>query len=862
VKPVLLPDNVRPQKYDLHFNLNFEKDLFTVDEKIHVKVAAATKELQFHALELEVENVSLRLADGKEVQPSSQAIDNEVLTLTFAEELPAGELDVSLKASAPFNKNMTGLYSYQGVDGDTPRTFACTQFEATDARRAFVCIDEPTAKATFNVVMTLPKDMVGLSNMPITNEESGDSTKTLHFGETPVMSTYLLALVAGVFESVEAVTKTGTVVRVWTPLGRKGEGEFAADIGARVLDFFAEYFDIPFPLPKQDMVTIAEFAAGAMENWGLVTYRETALLFDPAKSTTAAKKRVAEVVAHELAHQWFGNLVTMQWWTDLWLNEGFATWVGTLAVDYLLPTWNVWTNFLSMYTSRAFDSDGLPSTHPVEVPIAEAREVNDVFDNISYCKGASTIRMVHSFLGEEAFRNGLRIYLKRHKYGNAGTMDLWKAWEEASGKAVSSLMHDWTKTEGHPLVTASAKEEGDVIRVHVSQERYCTSGVTEDMKKQKWFIPINVVSSNGDKMVFELHDKEGEFTVKKANWVKINAGQGGFYRVKYDDYLMKGLNEALSKGELDGTDRLGMVMDISALPTTGDIPTDQALRMIMACSNETDYSIWSIILGFVGSVENVFDDDELEEKNNAFRLQLAAKAAERIGFDAKEGENEVDGLLRGLLVGFLVIPGSPFYQKYEKVYQQMYALFKAGDTKGAIDACPANLRASVYKFAVKYMGEEGFNMVYDIAMNAPMQDEKNRGVMNLGCSTDVETLKKVAELTLDGVKVKHQDAFYVLFGIARTPKGERVALDYLIQKWAEIRKTFGEGQFLLSRMVEVVAGNVSREDRANELRSFLDSAEGLKDIRRSIGEILAGVDTRVAWQKRDQAAVKAFFLSL
>ncbi|GJN16377.1 hypothetical protein PR202_gb03360 [Eleusine coracana subsp. coracana] len=343
---------------------------------------------------------------------------------------------------------------------------AVTQFEAADARRCFPCWDEPAFKAKFKLTLEVPSELVALSNMPAVKETVNGPLKTIYYEESPLMSTYLVAIVVGLFDYIESSTSQGTKVRVYTQVGKTNQGKFALDVGVKSLDLFKDYFATPYPLPKLDMIAIPDFAAGAMENYGLVTYRETALLYDELLSSASNKQQVAITVAHELAHQWFGNLVTMEWWTHLWLNEGFASWVSYLAVESLFPEWNNWTQFLDETTS-GLRLDALAESHPIEVDINHASEIDAIFDSISYDKGASVIRMLQSYLSAERFQKALASYIKKYAYSNAKTEDLWAVLEEESGEPVKDLMTTWTKQQGYPVIYA--KLNGNDLELEQAQ---------------------------------------------------------------------------------------------------------------------------------------------------------------------------------------------------------------------------------------------------------------------------------------------------------------------------------------------------------------------------------------------------------
>ena len=392
---------------------------------------------------------------------------------------------------------------------------------------------------------------MGLSNMPIVDEKEvnvdGKTLKQLIFDKTPIMSTYLLAFVVGNFDYVEDVTQEGVVVRVYTPIGKSSQGNFALSMATRTLSFYTEYFGIEYPLPKCDMIAIADFAMGAMENWGLVTYREVDILIDEVASGVTTKQRVAYVVAHELAHQWFGNLVTMEWWKELWLNEGFATWVGCLASHQFYPEWDIWTKFCTDYFARAMGLDSLLSSHPIEVEVYNSDQIGEIFDAISYCKGASIIHMIANYLGEDDFKKGLNIYLNRHKYKNAVTEDLWLALSESSGKDVKSFMDNWTKNTGFPVISITQNEENP-LKFQVTQNRFLAQGIAEEKDDQTiWNCSIGFTSAVQQPFIKFVDITErtqtielpSEFVGDNSFWIKANALQTGFFHVKYTPDLLQ-----------------------------------------------------------------------------------------------------------------------------------------------------------------------------------------------------------------------------------------------------------------------------------------------------------------------------------
>jgi len=470
------------------------------------------------------------LTGGAEAVGVTLNVDDQTVTFAFADEVPAGDHELELKFAGVLGDNLHGFYRSGYKHKGEERWIATTQFEAVHAREGFVCIDEPAAKAVFEVSLTVPSELTAVANTDVLKEESAGARKTVTFTPTPKMSTYLVAYVVGDFERVERQTPEGVMVGVLATPGQTEQLEFALDTAVRTLSFFNEYFGIPYPLPKLDMLALPDFAAGAMENWGLVTYRETALLLDPAQTSLSNKQRVAEVVAHELAHQWFGNLVTMAWWSDLWLNEGFATWVASLAMDKLFPEWEIWTSFIQEEFSQALEMDSLANTHPIQVEVDDPRSLDEIFDAISYAKGASVLNMLHHYLGAEDFRSGLHDYLEAHAYGNSETHDLWTALGKASGKPVDEVMSAWTSQPGYPLI---GFDDGQV-----TQSRFY--GSPREAKKagpsQLWPVPFSVALADGAETEPKLIEGEAEelpMELMSSDWFKPNPGQTSVFRTMY-----------------------------------------------------------------------------------------------------------------------------------------------------------------------------------------------------------------------------------------------------------------------------------------------------------------------------------------
>lgn len=541
---------------------------------------------------MNIQKATVQIDYGEPILTSEIVLlpERELAQFIFQTKLPVGDAILYVNFTGELNDKMKGFYRSKYNNAAGEECYAgVTQFEATDARRCFPCWDEPAIKATFDITLHVPKNRVALSNMPCVRER--DSTlnrdnKILKFATTPVMSTYLVAVVVGEYDYVEGKSSDGVLVRVYTPVGKSEQGLFALEVATKVLPYYKEYFNIAYPLPKMDLIAISDFSAGAMENWGLVTYRETFLLVDPENTSTIRKQSIALTVGHEIAHQWFGNLVTMEWWTHLWLNEGYASFVEFLCVNHLFPEYDIWTQFVTDMYTRALELDCLKNSHPIEVPVGHPSEIDEIFDEISYNKGASVIRMLHHYIGDEDFRKGMNIYLTRHQYKNTSTEDLWTALQEASSKPVAEVMSTWIKQMGFPVVKVkSAVQKGNSRVLTLEQEKFCADGGTPE-NAIIWMIPINISTPKSKNAYSTVLDKKKmEITLNDVgadDWVKINPGTIGCYRTQYPPEMLEQFIPAIKNKSLPPLDRLGLLDDLFALVQAGQTSTVEVYMNIFS----------------------------------------------------------------------------------------------------------------------------------------------------------------------------------------------------------------------------------------------------------------------------------------
>ena len=600
--PVLL----RPTHYDLQYRaIDFVQYTFTGRVTMHGTAVQTTQDerisIPVHALELQLTQATLVRKSGD--RPSIQAeefryhVKQQTCDIVFSTSLIAHEeYELIMDFQGILNDQMHGFYrsSYTALDGSTV-TMGTTQFEATDARRAFPCLDEPAHKATFQLTVTIPAHLQCISNTPMaaTYTKYDDQTKQLYksiqFQTTPLMSTYLLAWVMGRFDGV-STTLHQIVTTVYTVEGKAAQGLFCLNVASKCLAYYQDLFQIPYPLTKSDLLAIPDFAAGAMENWGCVTYREAKILVDPLVTSESTKRAIARTVCHELAHQWFGNLVTMDWWTQLYLKEGVARFMEFVALEHLFPEWNAWVEFVQGVMGLALSLDCMKSSHPVEVQVNHPDEITEIFDAISYAKGASIIRMISSFIGMDVFMKGMRLYLQRHAYGNAVTADLWRALEEVSDVPIHDFMMPWTKEVGFPIVQIA--DDGSVQTC-----RFLGGGpeTPEEGESARWPIPVTARVEGMEQTIqgpWVLHGPDGDASLELSNqikewngagkWFKLNVEQTGFFRVAYPRQQWERLARVMDPqtSSLSTTDRLGLISDCFAAGKAGYFSVVDALTLV------------------------------------------------------------------------------------------------------------------------------------------------------------------------------------------------------------------------------------------------------------------------------------------
>jgi puromycin-sensitive aminopeptidase len=839
-----LPTTVVPSRYDIRLEPDLEAATFSGEETIAITVGEPVSEIVLNAAELTVQSASVQTADGATVQGSAALeVEEERVRLLFASPIPAGEQRLTLSFRGILNDRLRGFYrsTYKDAAGAS-HTIAATQFEATDARRCFPCWDEPALKAVFAATLVIPEGLAAVSNTRVTGESpAGPGRKAVAFADTIKMPTYLVAFVVGELEASEPVMVGPTPLRVWCVPGKRHLTRFALDIGAFALDWFERYYGLPYPGDKLDMLAIPDFAAGAMENLGAITYRETALLVDETTASHVERERVADVVAHEIAHMWFGDLVTMLWWNGIWLNEAFATFMELLAVDAWKPEWKRWTTF-GVSRAAAMGVDGLQNTRPIEFEVRHPRDCEAMFDLLTYEKGASVLRMLEQHLSGEVFRDGVRLYLERHRFGNAETTDLWKALGDAAHLPIPEVMNGWIFRPGYPLVVVSPEGGG----VKLTQRRF-TYLPTPGAEAERWLIPVRVRASvkRGfvDKPVLLGNDDLAVAMPAPPDWVVVNAGGHGFYRVQYAPPLLKKMAGALKK--LAPIERFNLVSDCFALAQAGAMPAPDYLDLTARLLEETDRNVWTALIGSFAFVNRAIRDEARADLEALVRHRVAS-AVERLGWEAQPDEGELERQLRGDLLRALGTLGND--GEAQERARSLYARYREDETAVDADVLPA-----LIAIAAAAGGESEYEEFLQRFKSARTPQEEQRYLYALAGFRQPDLIRRTLEKTTNG-EVRSQDAPFLMRALLVSVHSRGLAWDYVKANWETMARQYPGSAY--RRMYEGVTALVSPEwDR--EVRDFFPSRKIVLGGK-TLEQYLEQLQIAVRFQERESAAVAAY----
>ena len=861
-KSVRLPKSVIPLAYHLKLKPDLENLTFSGTESIEVNILKKTKKITLHAKELDIETAEFVLKNPPKQRKKSRTPasanttkanfakivyekDKETVTFYFSKTF-FGKGKLVLFFKGILNENMRGLYKSHYFLNDQKHYLATTQFEATDARMAFPCFDEPNQKAIFHVSLIVPNSKSAISNtLPISVLEHEQGYKIINFAPTPKMSTYLLTFIVGDFEYIEKKSKKGVMIRVHTTPGKIHQAKFALEVTEKFLDFYEKYFDIPYPLNTLDIIAVPDFDAGAMENWGAVTFRESAILVDEVNSATANRQWVALVIAHELAHQWFGNLVTMEWWTHLWLNEGFASYIEYLAVDKIFPDWEVWEQFLINDHDVALVLDGLKNTHPIEIPVHHPNEISEIFDAISYSKGAAIIKMLAEYLGEKDFRDGLRYYLKKHSYKNTETIHLWQAFEKISKKPIEKIMRNWTNLSGYPIVSASEQNN----KLFLSQERFFSSALSKNKNIEKIIWPIPVIFGNNktqSKILFKTKNQGVSLNFKNYAWLKININESGFFRTKYSKTLLEKLKSPISEKLLSSIDRLGIIRDLFSLAEAGNISVVEVLEFLSAYQKEDSYIVLAEIAAGLSRLKNIFYQDIKQDKIEKYILIFFSDLATGLTWDKKKEEGHTTTLLRSIVLSLV---GRNGHKKIITEARVKFSKIKAGEY------ISPDIRSVVYNIVAHNGSKKDFEVMLKMYQKENLHEEKSRLGRAMGYFQNKDILREVCSFALSN-DVRSQDTVSILSNVCTNPLGREIWFSAVKNNWDLLMRRYGGGGHTISQLIMAMGVNTNQKIFIN-LKKFFQKHE-VPGAKRSLEQVFEKIENNILWRKRDSKKLKSF----
>ncbi|HYN31597.1 MAG TPA: M1 family aminopeptidase [Ilumatobacteraceae bacterium] len=834
--PYRLPAGVRPTRYDVHLRPALETSTFTGRVEISLTIDNDTDTLVLNVAELGIASCEV---DG--IAATWELDEHTERMIIHAENtIAAGTCHLSIAFDGILNDKLRGFYRSTYLDDDCiEQVIATTQMQATDCRRAFPCWDEPEFKAVFGITLDVDADLTAISNGPEVERTTANGRTVIRFADTMVMSSYLVAFVVGRLEMTDPIDVDGTPIRVVHVPGKGHLTGFALDVGAFCLRWFQEYYGIAYPSDKVDLVALPDFAAGAMENLGCITFRENMLLVDPATSTQDEQQLIADVVAHELAHMWFGDLVTMRWWNGIWLNEAFATFMEVAACEAYRPDWERWTSF-GVERSGAFEVDSLDSTRTVEFEVRSPADADGMFDVLTYQKGGALLRMLEQYLGEDRFREGVSHYLRSHAYANTETNDLWDAIEATSGEPVRRIMDTWIWQPGYPLVQASLIDGS----LRLSQQRFRFGAASTGSDEQLWAIPIQIrnggvtttVLLDGPETTVAIVDPDGP--------VVVNAGGSGFYRVDYDDTLRSRLGvDALT--DLTTLERYSLVDDAWAATVAGQLAASELLVVLEAFGNERDHAVWQAIVIALRGLNRLLDDGAAHDAFQQRVRRLAGPVLADLG-EPHDGESDLTGKLRGLLIGALGVLGGDV-----GVQARCRELFDAA----SVD--PTSVDPELTAAATSVVAATGDADTYARMRagfsNATTPQERLRHLYALTEFDDETLLLETCEFVMTPA-VKTQNAPFVLRSAIANRRNGRAAWAFVRDHWDETNDRFPSNTIV--RMVDAVK-TLNTPDLVADAATFF-AAHPIEQGAKTLEQILERQRVNAALRSRDAAEFASF----
>ncbi|XP_057579852.1 aminopeptidase N [Hippopotamus amphibius kiboko] len=805
----------------------------------------------------------------------------EYLVVHLKSSLEAGRTyEMEAQFQGELADDLAGFYRSEYMEGNVKKVLATTQMQSTDARKSFPCFDEPAMKATFNITLIYPKGLTALSNMPPKGPSvplDGDANWSVtEFETTPIMSTYLLAYIVSEFTSVETKAPNDVQIRIWARPSATAEnhGIYALNVTGPILNFFANHYDTRYPLPKSDQIALPDFNAGAMENWGLVTYRENALLFDPQASSSSNKERVVTVIAHELAHQWFGNLVTLAWWNDLWLNEGFASYVEYLGADYAEPTWNLKDLIVPNDVYRVMAVDALASSHPLTTPADEVNtpaQISEMFDSISYSKGASVIRMLSEFLTEDLFKKGLASYLHAFAYQNTTYLDLWEHLQMAVNSqstiklpaTVRAIMDRWTLQMGFPVITVDTKT-GDISQKHFLLDPDST--VTRPSEfNYLWIVPISSMKNRALQADYWLQGEakaQNElFKTSADEWVLLNVNVTGYYQVNYDEDNWRKIQNQLqiNPSAIPVINRAQVIYDSFNLASAHTVPVTLALNNTLFLNHEREYIPWQAALSSLSYYKLMFDRSEVYgPMQNYLRNQVEPLFLhfETITKNWTEHpENLMDQYSEINAISTACTYGLP------KCVELAKTLFDKWMEKPQDNPIHPNLRSAIYCNAIAQGNQKEWDFAWSQLQQAQLVNEADKLRSALACANQVWLLNRYLSYTLNPDLIRKQDATSTINSIASNVVGQSLAWDFVRSNWKKLFQDYGGGSFSFSNLIQAVTRRFSSEFELQQLEQFKEDNMdvGFGSGTRALEQALEKTKANIKWVKENKDVVLNWF---
>jgi len=877
---VRLPTNIKPSKYQIYLIPFLIPENFTISGHIEIDldVTEPSDNITLHIYDITIheKDVTVLKEDGSMVDIVGHGYDEvrQFYIIKLAEAPVSSKLKLSIFFTGVLNDELAGFYRSSYTENGEKKWIATTQFEATDARRAFPCFDEPAMKAVFQINLGRLPSMSSISNMPIKEEGvaiPGSAYVWDIYEESLKMSTYLVALVVSdfVYRKSEPMDN-GVEFRIWSREGAINQTEWASIIGPQILHYYEEYFNTPFPLPKQDMIAIPDFSAGAMENWGLITYRESALLYQPGKSSLSDKEYVAIVVAHELAHQWFGDLVTMEWWTDLWLNEGFASYTEYIGTNFVSPETSILDRFILLSLQPALGYDSLESSHPISIPVNVPNEINEIFDTISYMKGGSVIRMMANYLGVNTFNKGITNYLQANAYGNANQDTLWQFLTEVGVEdgtlvdvTVKEIMDTWTVQMGYPVIHFIRDYQASAASLQQSRFLLTSPSNTSDEHDYTWWVPISYTTTNKgfDKtspdVWMDPKDAKKPLNIvlegiSPEEAVIVNVQQTGFYRVNYDDQNWNLISEKLldDHKQIHRINRAQILDDALDLARGGLLDYSTALKMTEYLKYETDYIPWkSAITAFV-YLENMMKRTAGFGDLKTYLIGALQPLYERLGFEELPDDSFLDEKLRIVMFGLLCRLGHRECNDFSLYLLNEWMSLPDPDVSNPV---PTSLQTSVLCSAIGKGNVTHWDFLWERYMNSNNANEKVNIMTALACSKEVWILERYLEMALSEESgVRKQDGYRVIVGVSKNIVGRYIAWNWIRENWGALAAYYDTAiSSSVGRIITAVASDFNTEFELEELQSFITAHEDeLGSASRDAKQMVESTKSNMAWMEK------------